>query len=120
MFMGDFRASLIKNDARQDRRRRLAINGQSGPGCAEYLGDGRRRHGIPIGGALSLQPFLGPLFDQQVDERQPLVLVNGFSQQLSVATEIKSRILLTHLTPPRTRSQGQSVSQPADLRNGLA
>jgi hypothetical protein len=39
---------------------------------------------------------------------------------LSVAMEIKSSILLTHLTPPRTHSQGQSVSQPADARNGLA
>jgi hypothetical protein len=98
----------------------LAIGGRSGPRCAEYFGDGRRRHGIPIGGALGLQPFHGSLFDQQIDERQPLFLVDRFSQQLSVAMEIKSSILLTHLTPPRTHSQGQSVSQPADVRNGLA
>jgi hypothetical protein len=64
---------------------------------------------------MDFQPFLGALFDQQVDKRPPAGLVDRFSQQGPIAVIVKSLVLLTHLTPPRTFS-GQRVYQPAVLR----
>src|SRR5947199_2984416 len=96
----------------------LAISYKSGSRCAENSGDGGRCHGVPVRGALSLQPFLGSLPDQQIDQRQPLGLVVGFSQQLPIAMEVKTRVLLIHLTPPRMPSQ--SIPQAANERKNLA
>ena len=48
------------------------------------------------------QPFPGAFFDQQVDQRQPARLVDRVSQQGLIAVVVKSFVLPTHLTPPRT------------------
>ena len=63
---------------------------------------GRRRAGPPT------VPWLAPY--QQIDKRQPLGLVVGFSQQLPIAMEVKTRVLITHLMPPRTLSRAKCSS----------
>src|SRR5258707_6003995 len=68
---------------------------------------------VPVGGALSLQPFLGSLLDQQIDKRQPFGLVVGFGQQLPIALEVKTRMLIRHLNTPPTPSPAKCSSNRA-------
>ncbi len=49
---------------------------------------------------MSLQPVHGALLDQQIDQRQPFRLVDGFSQQLPITIDIKIYILFVHPNYP--------------------
>src|SRR5665647_139402 len=86
-------------------RPRPAIGRKSIPRRAEHGSDDGSGHRGPIGSALGLQPFLGAFLDQYVDECEPLFLVDRFGKQLPIAVIVESRILLTHLTPPRATPQ---------------
>jgi hypothetical protein len=85
------------------------LHGQSksGSGCAENLGDHRRGHGFAVGQPLRLQLIPRPLLDQEIDKRQPLLLVDRLRQQFSIAIEVISRIpsRIPHRTPLNSRSQ---------------
>jgi hypothetical protein len=52
------------------------------------------------GGAMGLQPVHGALLDQQVDQGQALAFIDGFSQQLPIAIDIKVDILFVHYDHP--------------------
>jgi hypothetical protein len=67
---------------------------------------------------MGLQPVHRTFLDHEVDQRQPLALVIGRSQQPPVAIDIKSRILFPHATTPA--DQGQIMAQPAVARKVLS
>src|ERR1700747_1414150 len=79
------------------------VTGEALPaeGRCEPFCDGRSRHRRAIGGDLSRQTIPGPFLDEDIDQRQPLVFVDRFRQQLLIAIMIETRILVTHATPPR-------------------
>lgn len=56
-------------------------------------------HGLPVGEPLQLQLLHGTLFDQQIDQRQPLRFVDRLGQQFSIAIVVKTGILLAHRLP---------------------
>src|SRR4051812_20884970 len=91
-------AAIIGEGAAQDKGKPKSVPG------AENAGHRLRRNRQPFGGALDPQPVPGAFFDQKVDKRQPLGFVDRLGQQVPVAVIVKSLVLLTHLTPPRTLS----------------
>jgi hypothetical protein len=72
----------------------------SGTRGAEYLCDSHRRCGLAIGSVLGRQAISRALFDQQVDQRHPALLVDSIRQQLPIAIVVEFLTLLTHATPP--------------------
>src|SRR5829696_3241267 len=70
---------------------------------AENACDRHRRHCDPIGGSLRLQPVAGIFPDHDLDQLDPLGLVDRFRQQLLVPDVVVARFLLVHRTS-RTRA----------------
>src|SRR5947209_347441 len=69
-------------------------------------------HGGAIRGPLGSQPVARLFLDQELDQRQPLVLVIRLEQQPVIAVIVEAKILFTHATPPQLRhTPGWIVSQ---------
>ena len=50
------------------------------------------------------QPIPGPLFDQQIDQRQSLLFVDRLGKELPIAMIVESNVLLTHVVAPATHT----------------
>jgi hypothetical protein len=72
-------------------------------GGAQHPGHRLRRHRYPFGDSLRLEPVPRLFLDQQVDQFEPLALVDRFRQQFLVPMIVVDRFLFTHGTP-RTRA----------------
>ena len=82
--------------------------------------DRHGRHRDAIGSPLGFEPVPRSLPDHEIDEFEPLGIVDRFSQQFLVALVVVARFLLTHGTPRIRASQAIIVDQRLHARNGFA
>lgn len=66
-------------------------------------GNRLRRHRHPIGRALGFQLLAGLFLDQEIDQFQPLGLVDRIHQQFPVSMVVVARVLSRHHTPRYAR-----------------